>query len=262
MKVAFWNGAGLSGGVSDYMAAIGATLALVHNCKVVLGSTYISNHKLQDYFSSNIKEEGVAHVPYLYLHGSSEYYTALWDMKRSRQGNILEVPMEGVTIIHPPEVTEKKVFYYEVPQTTFYLLDIAGENSKAFQSALDEAEMVVVFLSMNVTEIQNFFQRFSLLIPKTLFILKVFQQKSTVSRCKFSIEYGINIRNIGTFSHNKEFEEACEEGRLESFLRSGLSKSTKEPVYKFISNLKSITNLLYERGSYEQTEGGEHGKWI
>ena len=60
MKVAFWSGAGLSGGVSAYVAAIGATLALVHNCKVVLGSTYISNHKLQDYFSSNIKEEGVA----------------------------------------------------------------------------------------------------------------------------------------------------------------------------------------------------------
>lgn len=251
MKVAFWNGASSTDSVPNYMAAIGTILALECKCEVVLGSNYISNRMIQDCFFSKMKEEGVAHAPYVYLHGSPEYHAALWSMKRTRQGNILDVPMEGVTIIYPPDVAEKTMFFYEVPRTTFYLLDIAGESSAAFQSALDEADVVVVFLSQDEAEIQKFLERFSSLIPKTLFIIEVRLKNNKYSRRDFSAKYGIDIRNIGIIPQNNAYKEACEEGRLEFFLKSNLNQTYRTPQDNFMSKLKNTTTLLYERNICE-----------
>lgn len=251
MKVAFWNGVSVSGSVPNYMAAIGTMLAVEHHCDVVLGSNYISNRMIQDCFFSKMKEEGVAHAPYLFLHDSPEYHAALWSMKRNRQGNILDVPMEGITIIYPPDVAEKKMFYYQVPRTTFYLLDVADECSAALQNALDEADIVVVFLSQDEVKIHNFLERFSSLIPKCLFVIEVFLKNNKYSRRDFSAKYGIDIRNIGIIPHNSVYTDACEEGRLEYFLKNNLKQMTKEPQVNFMSKLKNVTNLLYECGLYK-----------
>lgn len=140
MKVAFLSSADVAERVPGYMAAISTMLAKECNCKVVLGSNYISNRMLQDCFCSKIKEEGIAHSPYVFLHGSPEYHAALWSMKQNRQGHILEVPMKEIEIVYPPDMAEKKMFYYEVPQTAFYFLHLAGENSASFYNALDEAD--------------------------------------------------------------------------------------------------------------------------
>ena len=115
MKVACWNGTSSSDNVAKYVAAIGMMLALECKCNVVLSSNYLSNRMLQDCFSRRMLEDGIAHTPYCFLYGSPEYHGALWSMKRNRQDNILEVPMRGVTIIFPPDVAEKSMFYYKVP---------------------------------------------------------------------------------------------------------------------------------------------------
>ncbi len=252
MKVAFWNTVGFSNSVTNYPAAIATILAMEKSCNVVLGSNYISNHMLQDCFSSRIKEEGIAHAPYQYFYGTTEYFRALWDMRINRQGDILEMPMEGITIIYPPDVTDKSMFYYEVPPDVLYLLDIAGENNAASQSALEEADIVVVFLSQDVTEIQKFFDRFSSLIPKTLFIIVDYKKNKKVTPRTVSAKYGIDVKNIGSIPHNNEYTEACEEGRLEFFLRSNLKQATKEPLYNFITSLRTVTKLLFERSKGSQ----------
>lgn len=251
MKVAFWSSAGITDRVPGYIAAIGTMLTTECNCKVVLGSNYISNCMLQDCFFSKMKEEGVAHSPYLYVHDSPEYHAALWSMKRNRQGNLLEVPMEGIKIIYPPDVAEKKMFYYDVPKSAFYLLHLVGENNASFYNALDEADIVVAFLSQNAAEIQKFFTRFSSLIPKTLFVIEVRQRKNRKFRRDFLTKFGVDIRNIGIIPYNSEYIEACTEGKLEYFIKNAANASTQTSQYNFVSKLRSITKLLYDRSFCE-----------
>lgn len=246
MKVAFWNGVSSTDGVTDYLAALGITLAIEKKCKVILGSNHISNHMLQDCFSSRIKEEGIAHMPYRFFYGSPEYFRALWDIKINRQGDVLEKPMEGITIIYPPDVTDKSMFYYESSGENLYLLDIAGENNSASQSALEEADIVIVFLPQDVTEIQKFFYRFSSLIPKALFVIEGIPRNSRSIRHTLKSKYGIESENIGIIPHNFEYKEACEEGRLDLFLKANMKQATKEPEYSFITSLKTVAGLLYE----------------
>lgn len=246
MKVAFWNGVSSADGVTNHMAAIGTLLSYEQKCEVVLGSNHISSHMLQDCFSSRTEEEKVAHAPYQLSYGTTEYSRALWDMKRNRQDNIVEMPMEGVTIIYPPDVADKKMFYYEVPWTTLYLLDIGGENNIASQSALEEADLIVVFLPQNVTELQNFFYRFSSLIPDDIFVIDGFQKDGCCTKRSVAEKYRINRNNIGIIPPNKEYTEACEEGRLESFLKNNLRPMKKEPQYLFMSNIRYLAKRLRE----------------
>ncbi len=247
MKVVFWNGTSLSDDVTDYMAAIGTILSLEYNCEVVLGSNYISNHMLQDCFFSKIKEEGAAHAPYRFLYDSPEYYRVLWNMKRNRKDDILEVPMEGVTIVFPPDVAEKRLFYFKAPEAAFYLLDIAGGSNAALQSALEEADIIVILLPQDVVEIQNFFYQFSILIPKAIFVIKEKKRRDRRFYRKVISEYGISNRNIGSIPQNKEFIEACEDGKIEVFLRD--NQSTKCPGYYITAGMKSIAKLLHEHGT-------------
>lgn len=255
MKVAFLNGISMSDNVSKYMAAIGVILSKEYNCMVTLGSNYISNHMLQDCFSGKIKEEGIAHAPYRFLYGSQEYCNALWSMKRNRQGDILEIPMEGVTIIFPPDAVEKSMFYYDVPKTSFYLLDVAGENRTVFQNVIEEADKIVVFLPQDVTEIHKFFHRFSSLIPKAIVVIEEVQRVNRLFYRKIVAEYGINNKNIGVIPKNNEFKDACEEGKLEAFLNQ--IRATKSPQYNFLSGAKGTARMIYEQGVQEKAKESE-----
>ena len=248
MKVAFWNSISQADDVINYMAAIGVILAQEYNCEVVLGSNYISNYMLQDCFFGKMKEDGIAHAPYRYTYGSSEYCRKLWSMKRNRQGNILEIPMEGLKIVYPPDITEMQMFYYNIPQTGFYFLAAAEDNKAIFQAVLEEADYLVVILSQNVAEIQKFFQRFSSFIPQTIFVIEEVQ-KSKRNGSRFSYreileKHGIKGETVIGVSKSKEHKEACEEGKLETFLRK--IKATKDPQYRFWAGIKRVAKAIYE----------------
>ena len=64
------------------------------------------------------------------------------------------------------------------------------------KNVLDEADLVVVFLSQKETEIQNFFERFSSLIPKVLFIIVDYQRDSGYSCRRIKEKYGITPRQV------------------------------------------------------------------
>ena len=124
-------------------------------------------------------EDGIAHTPYCFLYGSPDYRDALWRMRRNRQGNILEMPFPKMTIIYPPDESDKSAFYHMVRCQDFYLFDMAKCSIAESGNALDEADLVVIFLSQDVTEIHNFFERFSSLIPKTIVIIVDYQQNNS-----------------------------------------------------------------------------------
>jgi len=255
MKVVFWNGISTTDSLTGYVAAIGTILSSQCGTEVVLGCNFISNHMLQDCFFAKIKEEGVAHAPYRFLYDSPEYYNALWKMKQNRRGNILEIPMTGVSIIYPPEMDEKRMFYFKVPQSTFYLLELAGESNLVFQGALEEADLIVVFLPQDVVKIQNFFYRYSSLVSKAVFVIV---EKHRIDRSfyrKIVAEFGIKYKNIGSIPDCKAYQFACEEGLLESFLKENYSE--KGAHYHFVIGLERIAKLLYERGNRKMPEGGE-----
>ena len=246
MKVVFWNGISMSEGLTDYVAAIGAILSLEYNCEVILGSNYVSNHMLQDCFFNKTRE--LAQAPFCFIRGSTEYYRELWSMKKDvTQGDILEIPMEGITIVFPPDVTEKKLFYYKISETAYYLFDLAGENAVTLQSAVEESELFIVFLPQNEYKIQKFFHRFSSIIPHAIFVIEEQQRSNRLFYRKIVAEYGIKNKLIVSIPKNRKYKEVCEEGELESLLKKNLNANLTK--YDFVSGVKNVARLIYEYNS-------------
>ena len=112
------------------------------------------------------------------------------------------------------------------------------------KNVLDEAELVIVFLSQDKTEIQNFFERFSSLLPKAFFVIVDYQRDSVYTSRKISAEYGIKHNNIGIISHSREFEKACEEGNLGQFIFQNLHRTVEEQNNRFIASLKKLAKKI------------------
>ena len=248
MKVAFWNGISASDSLACYVAAIGMMLAMECNCNVILSSNYISNRMMQDCFSSKMLEEGIAHTPYCFLCGSQEYHDLLLQMKRKRTNNILEMPIKKMTIVYPPDVFAQSMFYYKCPEQSFYMLDVAKCSIAESRNVLDEADLVVVFLSQDESDIHYFFERFSSLLPKALFVIADYQQDAGYSWRKLKEEYGIDSENIGIIPESREFVKASEEGNLSQFILNSMRAEAKERDRKFVSNLKKIAKKVRARG--------------
>ena len=248
MKVAFWNAIRGTDNMTDYVAAIGMMLAVECNCNVVLSSNYISNRMLQDCFSGRMLEDGIAHVPYCYLYGSTEYRDALWQMKRKRQGNILEMPINRMKIIYPPDETVKSMFYYRIRGQDFYLLDMAKCSIAESKNVLDEAELVIVFLSPDKLEIQNFFERFSSLVPKALFIIVSYQRDIGYLFRRLKEEYGINSDKVGSIPSNRNFHKACDEGNLTRFIVDSKYHIDIKQNRSVMSSIKKIAKKIHVQG--------------
>ena len=259
MKVAFWNGISSSDGAINYVAAVGVILALEYNCEIVLGSNYISNHMLQDCFSGKMKDIRGFPAQHRFLYGSLEYCRALWSMKGNRQSSILELPMEGITIIYPPDMTETSMFYYKASPDAFYLLDLAEENKPVFQNAIEEADVLIVVLPQDVAEIQKFFRRFSSLIPHVFFVIEETQQinrkENRRLNCEIMTEYGFKRRNIAWIPKSREYKEACEDGKLEDYLKK--IHSTHDSQYCVKSGVRKVAKLLLRIKNAENTEESE-----
>lgn len=257
MKVALWNTIPMSGDITGYVAAIGTMLRLEYRHEVILGSNYISNHLLQDCFLARMKEEGVAHAPYNFFYDSKEYYAALWNLKKKVQRNILEVPIEGMRVIFPPEVSENYMFYYETSVACFYFLEFAGDNNEVIRRVLDEAELIVVFLPQNVAEIQKIFHRFSSIIPKTFFVIIEVERSNRSFYKNYVADYGVCKKNLGSIPADRDFAEACAEGKIISFLQKRYA--TKHQQYKFVSSIKTIAKRLHEYQLKQNKRSEEEG---
>lgn len=246
MKVAFWSSAGRPDNVTYCMAAAGSLLSMVYQCEVVLGSNYLSNVMLPDCFSGKISEKGVSGQPFRFYYGALDYYRELWEQKEKRQGNIMEIPMPGVTIIYPPDAADKKMFYYRKESQIMYLLDIAGEHYTTSEIALEEADLIMAFLPQDEKAIHNFFEQYTRYLSKTIIVIENYNKNSKISLRSIEAKYGIKRWKNAKVSYDSEFIKACENGRLETFLRDNKNCSTHNPHFYFMSNILQLTERLYE----------------
>lgn len=244
MKVAFWSGFGMDTKKTLHIATISIVLTLVYHKEVVLSSNYISSHMLSDCFFGVISQYRRIKGSYRYCYGEPNYFRSLWDIYKKE---IISTPMEGITIIRPPDVIDKSMFYYEVSEQTIFFMDVASESNLVFGSILEEADLVIIFLPQDSIKIQIFFEHYSSLIPKSLFIIDNFRKNGSCIPKNLSRKYRIDKESIGIFPYCYAYEQACEAGNMESFLKKNLNCSTRNPNFYFMYHLQKTTKMLTER---------------
>ena len=149
------------------------------------------------------------------------------------------------------------MFYYKNSSKDFYLVDMAKCSIAESKNILDEADLVIAFFSQGNTEIQNFFERFSSLIPKALFVIVDYQRDFGLTCRKICTEYGIKRNKILIIPYDAEFEKACEEGNLQSFVLENMHQTVEEEKNNCIANLKKLSKKIYMFGMHMKKEERE-----
>lgn len=249
MKVAFWSDFRREGGVTGSLAAISAVCVLHYHKNIALSSNHFSDHSIQDCFGKTPFREGRARTAYCYCYGESEYFRMLWEGYVPSEPQVLQCQlMEGVYLLHPPDLLEPSLFRETVPEDMLSFLDVTGEHHSATNQALEEADIVAVFLPQNMAAIRNFFDQYSSLIPKSIFFIsnyrRAYKRKAGCSPAQFVRNFDIESQKVGTIPYNEDFAEAYEEGRIEHFIRENLSCTPKNRNYNFMNQLFAAAEMI------------------
>ncbi|MGN0506979.1 MAG: hypothetical protein ACI4FZ_10485 [Lachnospiraceae bacterium] len=249
MKVAFWSDFRRVGGVTGNLAAITAVCALHYGRTVVVNSDHLSNHNLQDCFWKKSLLREREETAFCYCYGETEYFRFLWEEYGPFSGVSAEKQlMEKVSVLYPPDLLETTLFRETVSKDTLFFLDVVGERHGAAKQALEEADLVAVFLPQNMSAIKSFFDRYSSLIPKSIFFISDYvrtrSRETGCSPARFAKKFNVDSQKVSTIPHNQEFAEACEEGRIESFIRENLPCTIKNKNYSFIQHLLIAAEMI------------------
>lgn len=253
MKVAFWNGTGMNGNVTGYLAAISAYCAIGLKKTVYISSNHLKGRRLEDYFFNNLSKSGKEKFLDCYLYGEPEYFRKLWEESQTQD---VVVTLEGIRLLGPPDILEDVMFYHSVSEDELYLMDISGGMNASSVKALEEADAVVVFLPQDKTEIHIFFDRYSSIIPKAIFFIAEYRKDKDCHPEFLQMTYGIGKERTGIIPYNGTFESLCELGVIEDFFRKeSLYNGKKEEEFrKYIKRAAKMILQFCEKSG--QTEGG------
>lgn len=241
MKVAFWSSTGIEGGATVQMAVISLILKHVFRVEVVISCNYVSDFMPEHCLLPETGNKIYRKRTFQYSYGESAYLRNLWELNNQLEVNV-ETMLGAVTIVPPPGIEAEDMFYYPVPDKTLYLMDVAPG---AFSGdALEEADAVVIFLPQDRVKIQKFFDQYSSIIPKSLFLINDYRKEGDYFPRMLASKYQIKKENIGIFPYCTDFHRACKEGKVIGFLKSNLKCFSNNPNYYFISNLILNARLL------------------
>lgn len=165
--------------------------------------------------------------------------------------------MEGLYLLYPPDLLEPSLFCEVGSADMLSFLDVTAEHHSATCQALEEADIVAVFLPQSMAAIRTFFERYSSLIPKSIFFIsnyrRAYKRKTGCSPAQFVRNFNVESHKVGTIPYNEDFAEAYEEGKIEHFIRDNLSCTPKNRNYNFMHQLFTAAEMILCG-----EEGGKH----
>lgn len=117
-------------------------------------------------------------------------------------------------------------------------------NSKAI---LEAADLIVVNLCQNQNFLEDFVQSYSSLIPKAVFLIGNYTNRSILSRRRISELYDIPLEGIAPIPWNQGFQEARSRGRAVEFITGNYRCANDNPNYSFIQSIRRAAGIIMKQ---------------
>lgn len=228
MKVAFWSASNEIGDVTGYLAAISVFCAVFYKKEVIISRNYLSSRRLEDYFFDSSAQCGKDGDENRYSYGEPEYFRKLWE---NRYHGRNAITMEGIRLLRPPDLSDQTMFCQKVNPEMLYFMDVSGGANASSVQALEEADLIAVFLPQDMAAVQKFFDNYSSIIPKSVFFIINHRRDNECTPEYLRKIYGIEKEKISVFQECDSFSIACEIGGVEDFIREPSAKNKKSEDY-------------------------------
>lgn len=264
MEVAFWSNIGGKNAVTSNLAGISVMLALEKNCQSVLFENHCHMMNLEKMFVRRrpvnlLREE----ENYFYNHVGMDslikmIHSNLYseDIFTKSSLNFLN---RGISYIPQSRLVNKELFEYELNQviegileymeeiSLLTFIDTAGCDNLSTKVILSKADLVVINLSQDPQIIDHFFENYSSLTSKAVYLLGNYDHNSKFNLINIRRKYHINKEKIAVIPHSAAFRDSIMSGDIISFLLHNQKCKKDDENYYFIKELKKAANMIYLR---------------
>lgn len=124
-------------------------------------------------------------------------------------------------------------------------IDTGNSNIIGTKEVLDEADLVIVNLSQDPSELHNFFKNYPSILSKSLILISNYDKKSYFNQKKIIQTYLLDQSNIATVPYNTNYKEALRCGKLIGFLINNCQCEEWDQNYYFMSEVIEATKKIY-----------------
>lgn len=263
MKVAFWSNIEGKNGVTSNLACISVMSALKYRLKSVILENHYNINNIENAFTSIQTNQYVREENYYFNHlGLDSLMKRLNSKIRDEQ--IIKKASIGffnnnIFYIPHSQIKSKEVLEYELNQVIMPLLlqteefsnlvfiDTINSNNITSKVILDEADLVVVNLSQDSIIINHFFENYSSLLSKSVFIIGSYNHNSRYNLKNIQRKYRIKNENIAVIPYNIELKDALSEGNVIEFISRNYYCKKEDSNYYFIKELKHATDMIVNK---------------
>lgn len=264
MEVAFWSNIGGKNGVTSNLAGVSILLALEKKCKSILFENHCHMMNLERVLirkksSSILKEE----ENYFYNHLGMDSLIKNIHSNLYSKDTLLKSSLNfldhGIYYIPQSKHRNKELFEYELNQviqpflekvneiSPITFIDTAGSRNLSTKVILSKADLVVVNLSQDPQIIDHFFENYSSLTSKAVFLLGNYNHNSKFNLTNIRRKYHIKKEQIAVIPYNIAYRDSLINGDTISFLLRNQKCKREDENYYFMKELKKATAMIYKR---------------
>lgn len=263
MKVAFWSNIEGKNGVTSNLACISVMSALKYRLKSVILENHYNINNIENAFTSIQTNQFVREENYYFNHLGLDSLMKRLNSKIRDEQMIKKASIgffnNNIFYIPHSQIKSKEVLEYELNQVIMPLLlqseefsnlvfiDTINSNNITSKVILDEADLVVVNLSQDSIIINHFFENYSSLLSKSVFIIGSYNHNSRYNLKNIQRKYRIKNENIAVIPYNIELKDALSEGNVIEFISRNYYCKKEDSNYYFIKELKHATDMIVNK---------------
>lgn len=261
MRIAFWSNIREECCVTTNMACIAAVTSIMWNEKVaMLANHYKRSGGLGDIIMNEHEYIRKREPGGLYPDNGLDYI--LKGLYAGADGAELiksvAVPIFYSNMYYLPHGTifNKEVFNYDFSLVygklfkslddfaEFVFVDTETNQNLSSKLILHSSDLIVVNISQNPFLIRDFFDNYSSLKDKVVFLVGSYQPEFTWSYSRICYEYNIPRNRIGVIPYNMELKDAMQSGKVLQFINRNFYKPSGREISYFMRKCRDAASMI------------------
>ena len=126
-------------------------------------------------------------------------------------------------------------------------INVTQQNHLSSKAILQEADIIVINLYQNSDYLDHFFNNYSSLIHKAVFVVGNYSKSSILSCKRIARIYDIPLENISPIPYNDYFGISCKYGGAKEFINSNYHCSKENPNYLFMHGIRKAAFAISKK---------------
>ncbi len=264
MIIAFWSNANEKSSVTANMAAISTACVIRYPYSVVMMENYLSRSNLRAAFYGRETISIVNEVGTNYYDGNGMEGLIRKIYRGDHTKDVIDSYVKKIIpnrLFYIPQrrVLHSEVFDYEFghgiePLLTLMkqyadisFIDTASHHNLSTKTILEKADLIVVNLYQNQTILEDFFQNYSSLVSKSVFLINKYEYHTKMSCKVICRRYDLPIESLIAIPENELFQIACRSGGVKDFIDSYNNCGKESANYLFMHAIKKATYIILKK---------------